>query len=42
MILPILNYPGEGGTHAEFVEGLMATDMRKVSDDLACFYKDAV
>lgn len=41
-LLPILNYLGENGTHAEFVEGLMAYDMRKTADDLAAFYKDAV
>lgn len=41
-VLPILNYQGENGTHSEYVEGLMATDMRKTSDDLARFYKAAV
>lgn len=41
-ILPILNYLGENGTHTEYVEGLMATDMHKTSDDLARFYKSAV
>lgn len=41
-LLPILNYLGENGTHAEYVEGLMATDMHKTSDDLARFYKAAV
>lgn len=40
--MPILNYLGEGGTHSEYVEGLMATDMRKTADDLAVFCKDAV
>ena len=38
----ILNYLGENGTHTEYVEGLMATDMHKTSDDLARFYKSAV
>ncbi len=41
-ILPILNYLGENGTHTEYVEGLMAADMHKTSDDLARFYKSAV
>lgn len=33
-IMPILNYDGESGTHSEFIEGLMATDMKKTADDL--------
>ena len=41
-ILPILNYLGENGTHSEYVEGLMAFDMRKTAVDLAMFFKDAV
>ena len=41
-LLPILNYEGEGGTHAEFVEGLMAYDMRKTADDLAYYFSDVV
>lgn len=41
-ILPILNYLGEAGTHTEYVEGLMANDMRKTADDLAMFFKGAV
>lgn len=41
-ILPILNYLGENGTHSEFIEGLMATDMKKTADDLGMFFKDAV
>lgn len=41
-ILPVLNYLGEAGTHTEFVEGLMATDMKKTADDLAMFFADAV
>lgn len=40
--MPILNYPGEGGTHSEYIEGLMATDMRKTADDLAMFGTNAV
>ncbi len=41
-ILPVLNYLGESGTHSEFVEGLMAYDMKKTADDLAMFFHDAV
>lgn len=41
-IMPVLNYPGENGTHSEFVEGLMAFDMKKTADDLAMFFTDAV
>ncbi len=35
-------YEGENGTHTEFIEGLMSTDMRKTADDLAIFMKDCV
>lgn len=41
-ILPVLSYPGENGTHSEFIEGLMAADMKKTADDLAMFFTDAV
>lgn len=41
-ILPILHYLGENGTHSEYIEGLMAHDMKKTADDLAMFFKDAV
>ncbi len=41
-IMPILNYDGEAGTHSEFIEGLMATDMKKTADDLAMYFMDAV
>ena len=41
-ILPILNYLGESGTHSEFIEGLMASDMKKTADDLGMFFADAV
>lgn len=41
-IMPILNYPGEAGTHSEFVEGLMALDMKKTADDLGMYFSDAV
>ena len=42
ILLPVLNYPGAPGTHSEFVEGLMAYDMKKTADDLAFFGCDAV
>ena len=35
-------FDGEGGTHTEFIEGLMATDMKKTSDDLATFLTGCV
>ena len=41
-LLPILSYPGEPGTHSDYVEGLMASDMKKTADDLGMFFKDAV
>ena len=41
-IMPVLNYDGEPGTHSEFIEGLMATDMKKTADDLGMFFADAV
>lgn len=41
-ILPIRNYPGEPGTDSEYVDGLMAYDMKKTADDLAVFCKDVV
>ncbi len=35
-------FEGEGGTHSEFMEGLISTDMRKTCDDLACYLKACV
>lgn len=35
-------FEGEGGTHSEFMEGLLSTDMRKTCDDLACYCKHCV
>lgn len=35
-------FEGEGGTHSEFIEGLMSTDMKKTSDDLACYLSACV
>lgn len=40
--MPIFNYDGEGGTHSEYVEGLMSYAMKKTADDLAIFLKDVV
>ena len=40
--MPTLQYPGENGTHSEFIEGLFAADMKKPADDLASFLKDCV
>lgn len=39
---PTLQWPGEGGTHSEFMEGLMATDMKKTSDVLGVFLHGCV
>lgn len=41
-MLPIFHYEGENGTHSEYIEGLMAYDMRKTADDLAVFCKGVV
>ena len=35
-------FEGDGGTHADFMEGLTATDMKKTSEDLACYCKTCV
>ena len=35
-------YEGENGTHTEFIEGLMAYDMKKTADDLAVYMKGCV
>lgn len=41
--MPIMNYPDpDPGKHVEWIEGLMANDMKKTSDDLAVFFKEAV
>lgn len=41
-IMAIDQYEGESGTHSEFIEGIMSTDMKKTSDDLAVYLKDCV
>lgn len=40
--MPTLQFEGEGGVHAEYIEGLFAADMKKTADDLAVFLKDCV
>ena len=35
-------FEGDGGEHAEFVEGLMSTDMKKTCDDLAIYLSGCV
>ena len=40
--MPTMQYPGENGTHSEFIEGLFSADMKKTADDLAIFMKDCV
>lgn len=40
--MPTLQWPGEDGTHSEFIEGLYSADMKKTADDLAIFLKDCV
>ena len=35
-------FEGEKGTHSEFIEGLMSSDMKKTCDDLAIYMKDCV
>lgn len=40
--LSVLQYEGRGGTHAEFVEGLMATDHKVTCPDLGIYLKDVV
>lgn len=40
--MPIFNYDGEGGTHSEFVEGLMSYAMHKTCDDLAIYLSEVV
>ena len=35
-------FDGSPADHTEFIEGLIATDMKKTSDDLAVFLKNCV
>lgn len=41
-ILPIRQYQGEPGTDSEYIDGLMAYDIKKTADDLAMFCKGVV
>lgn len=40
--MPTLQWPGENGTHTEFMEGLMAYDMKKTSDCLGIYLDGCV
>jgi hypothetical protein len=40
--MPVLQYPGENGSHAEFIEGLMGVSTKKTADDLGTFLKECV
>lgn len=40
--MPTMQYPGEAGTHSEFMEGLFSADMKKTADDLAVFLTQCV
>lgn len=40
--MPIFNYDGEGGTHSEYVEGMMGYSMKKTCDDLAIYLSEVV
>lgn len=40
--LPILKGLGEFGTHSEYIEGLVANDMKKTADDLGCYMASCV
>lgn len=40
--LALDQFEGEKGTHSEFVEGLMSTDMKKTSDDLAIYFDKCI
>lgn len=41
-VMPMAQWLGENGTHSEFVEGLMAYDMKQTGQDLAVFLKSCV
>ena len=40
--MPILQWDGEDGTHASFIEGLIAQDMKITANDLGCYFSDCV
>lgn len=41
-MLPVLKYEGPQGTHSEYIESLMASDVKKTADDLGYFFGGAV
>ena len=40
--IAIDTFEGEGGSHTDFMEAIIAYDMKKTSDALACYMKDCV
>lgn len=40
--MPVLQWDGEDGTHASFIEGLLAQDMRITANDLGCYLANCV
>lgn len=40
--IAIDTFEGKGGSHTDFMEAIIAYDMRKTSDDLAIYFKDCV
>ena len=40
--IAVRTYEGEPASHTELLEGIIAYDMKKTSDDLAIFFKDCV
>ena len=40
--MPITQYPGESGTHSEFIEALCAPDMKICCQDMAVYLSDCV
>ena len=40
--IAIDTFEGKGGSHTDFMEAIIATDMKKTSDDLAIYFKDCV
>jgi hypothetical protein len=41
-VMPMAQWDGENGTHSEFIEGLMAYDMKQTGQDLAIFLSACV
>lgn len=40
--MPILQWLGDNGTHSEFIEGLIAQDMRITANELGCYFAECV